>query len=119
MNTLTDTQLRSIKPTGKMQRFYDGGGLYLLANPNGAKWWRFDYTFNGKRKTLSLGVYPKVSLAMVRIKANAARVELANGVNPSDSRKANKQAIKTTLENERRLKDGLAIIGSFEYVAMP
>jgi hypothetical protein len=77
-----------------------------------------DYTFNGKRKTLSLGVYPTVSLANSRIKANAARVELDNGVNPSDTRKAKKQAIKTNLENEQRLKDGLAIVGSFEYVAM-
>ena len=55
---LTDVTIRNTKPTDKGLRLNDGGGgLYMLVKKNGAKWWRFDYTFNKKRKTLSLGVY--------------------------------------------------------------
>ena len=43
-----------------------GDGLYLLVQPSGAKWWRFDYRFASKRKTLSMGVYPDVSLKQAR-----------------------------------------------------
>ncbi|MFI3190274.1 hypothetical protein BCS42_01345 [Crenothrix sp. D3] len=50
------------------QRLNDGGGLYLLIKTNGAKWWRFDYSIEGKRKTLSLGVYPVIGLAAARRK---------------------------------------------------
>ena len=54
------------KPADKDQRFNDGSGLCLLIKTNGAKWWRFNYTFEGKRKTLSLGVYPVTTLADAR-----------------------------------------------------
>lgn len=54
---LVDVSIRNAKPANKDQRLNDGNGLYLLVKPNGAKWWRFDYTVNGKRKTLSLGTF--------------------------------------------------------------
>jgi hypothetical protein len=50
---LTDVTVRNAKPTDKDQRLNDGGGLYLLIKPNGAKWWRFDYTINRPLKDLS------------------------------------------------------------------
>lgn len=59
---LTDVAVRNSKPTDKDQRLNDGGGLYLLIKPTGAKWWRLDYTMHGKRKTLSLGIYPETTL---------------------------------------------------------
>ena len=43
----------NVKPSNKDRRLNDGGGIYLLVKTNGAKWWRFDYTFEGKRKSLS------------------------------------------------------------------
>jgi len=50
---LKDVVIRNAKPTDKDIRLNDGDGdgLYLLIKPNSAKWWRFDYTIDGKRKT--------------------------------------------------------------------
>ena len=52
--SLTDTAIKRAKPADKPYKLTDGDGLYLLINPTGSKWWRFDYRFDGKRKTLSL-----------------------------------------------------------------
>lgn len=70
---LTDTGIRKAKPSDKPQKLTDGGGLYLLLNPNGSRWWRFDYRFAGKRKTLSMGVYPDTGLKEARESRDAAR----------------------------------------------
>ena len=70
---LTDTAIRTAKPGPKAKKMADGGGLYLLINPNGSRWWRFDYRFGGKRKTLSMGVYPTVTLAEARERREQAR----------------------------------------------
>ena len=60
----------------------------MLIQPNGKKWWRFRYRFGGKPNLLSLGVYPDVSLKEARRRRDEFRQLLANGVNPSDQRKA-------------------------------
>lgn len=62
--SLTDTAIRNSKPKDKPLRLSDERGLYLLINPNGSRWWRFDYRFQGIRKTLSMGVYPDVPLKL-------------------------------------------------------
>ena len=92
--TLTDTAIRKIKPTAAVQKLRDGGGLYLLLRPDGAKWWRWDYRrpVTGKRNTLSLGTYPEVSLASVRERHAAVRKLLAEGVDPGEQRKAQRVA---------------------------
>ena len=63
---LTDTAIRSVKPSEKPLRLFDGGGLYLEVAPGGGKWWRFKYRFGGKEKRLSVGVYPEVTLKKAR-----------------------------------------------------
>ena len=115
---LKDVTVRNTKPIDKDQRLNDGNGLYLLVKPNGAKWWRFDYAFKGKRKTLSVGVYPATGLADARRKAAEARTNVANGTDPSDTRKAIKAAEQLAKENESRLDAGLTIIDSFQHIAM-
>jgi len=59
-----------------------GHGLYLLIAPRGGKYWRYNYTFEGKRKTLALGVYPDVSAALAKRRHQQARNQLARGVDP-------------------------------------
>jgi hypothetical protein len=54
---LTVTELRTAKRQDKPYKLSDGGGLYLLVNPNGSTGWRLKYRFEGREKLLSLGVY--------------------------------------------------------------
>jgi len=47
--------------------------------PSGGRYWRFDYSFNDKRRTMALGIYPDVSLALARTRLQEARQRLAMG----------------------------------------
>ena len=97
---LTDTSIRNAKPgatpkgktTAKPYKLGDAGGLYLEVTPAGGKWWRLKYRVGGKEKRVSLGVYPDVPLKEARDRRDAARKLLANGIDPSDHRKALKSA---------------------------
>lgn len=57
---LTDAQVRAAKAGDSPRKLFDERGLYLHVMPNGGKYWRFNYRFKGKHKTLALGVYPDV-----------------------------------------------------------
>lgn len=96
---LTDTAIKAAKPADKAVKMTDGDGLYLLIHPNGGKWWRFDYRFDGKRKTLSMGVYPEVSLRDARDRRDDARRKIANQIDPGEHRKANKNARADAVAN--------------------
>lgn len=92
----------------KRTRLNDGDGLYLIINPNSSKWWRFDYQFGDKRKTLSMGVYPKTGLNAARENRDKTRELLVNGINPSDLKKAAKnggKAVSKTQSDNRFLID--------------
>jgi len=77
----------------------DANGLYVRVFPTGAKYWRMDYRYGGKRKTLALGTYPTVTLAMARTAAETARRLLATGVDPSAAKQAAKQALVESVTN--------------------
>jgi hypothetical protein len=64
----------------KKQTLSDTGGLYLELAASGGKWWRLAYRFNGKRKLLSLGTYPAVSLADARDRRDEAKKLIARGI---------------------------------------
>ena len=88
---LTTTAIRNAKPGDKPLRLYDSGGLYLEIVPAGGRWWRFSYRFAGKRKLISLGTLPDVTLAEARGKRDDARRLVASGIDPSAQRKAAKR----------------------------
>ena len=90
--SLTDTKIRSAKPGEKPVKLSDEKGLYLLVTQAGGKWWRLDYRFSGKRKTLSMGVYPDVGLKEARGRRDEARKLLAGDIDPGEHRKAQKAA---------------------------
>lgn len=81
-NKLDALQIRDIKPKAMPCKLFDGGGLYLLVQPSGAKYWRLKYRLAGREQNLSLGVYPKVSLEAARFGRDEARRLLAAGGDP-------------------------------------
>ncbi|EOG3643210.1 tyrosine-type recombinase/integrase [Enterobacter hormaechei] len=87
---LTDIKVRTAKPTDKQYKLTDGSGMHLLVHPNGSKYWRLQYRFDGKQKMLALGVYPDVSLADARARRDEARKLLANSIDPGDKKKNDK-----------------------------
>jgi integrase len=95
---LSEAQVRNAKPSGRPVKIADGGGLYLAVMPNGGRYWRFDYRFLGKRKTLALGTYPDVLLATARARHQDARRDLSQGIDPA----AQKQIAITTFETVAR-----------------
>ncbi len=116
---LSELRVKYAKSKDKPLKISDGGGLFLLVQPNsfktneqnkkvvkhGAKYWRLAYRFEGKQKLLALGVYPDVSLVLARKRRETSRKLLARGVDPSKNRKVIKNV---KLENSEH---------SFEVVA--
>jgi len=96
---LTDTAIRNAKPGEKPYPIRDEKSLYLIINPSGSKWWRWDYRFAGKRKTLSMGVYPDVGLKAARDRRDEARRLVADGIDPGENRKIQKAALLERAEN--------------------
>jgi integrase len=96
---LTDVRVRNAKPTSKPIKLSDGGGMYLLVKPDGARYWRLDYRFAGKRRTLALGIYPIVSLSNARSRRDDARALLAKDIDPGIAKKASKRKAKLASEN--------------------
>ncbi|ECC1695184.1 integrase [Salmonella enterica subsp. salamae] len=103
---LTARQISTAKPTEKPYKLSDGGGLYLLVNPNGSRYWRMKYRYAGKEKLFSIGVYPDVTLAEARDKRTQAKRILAAGDDPSEVKQAEREA------------KNLAVNNSFELLAL-
>lgn len=49
---LTNIQIKNVKTPEKKIKLTDGAGMYLLLHPNGSKYWRMQYRFDGKQKNL-------------------------------------------------------------------
>jgi integrase len=96
---LTDTRIRNAKSMPKPYKLSDGGGMYLLVTPVGASYWRMDYRFGRKRRTLALGVYSMVTLATARTRREEARALLAKGTDPGAAKKETKRSAKLASEN--------------------
>lgn len=85
LHKLTVVQAKALKKPGLHS---DGGGLYLVIDPSGARRWLFVFRWQGKRKEMGLGGYNGTTLAEARQKAEAARKLVAAGTNPIVARKA-------------------------------
>ncbi|WP_054760540.1 tyrosine-type recombinase/integrase [Methylomonas koyamae] len=116
MNLNKDTVYRSAKAESKNRMINDGGGLYLQITTQNHKRWYFVYTFESKRKKLSIRVYPAVTLETAREKAREARESVAKGVDPAETKAQVKKAKKQASTNEKLIEAGLPVVDSFEYV---
>jgi hypothetical protein len=84
----SNSTIKAVRPGDPRNRLNDGAGLYLrLFIKGGSHGWRFDYSLNGRRNTLSLGTYPATGLALARKKADEARQMVSAGPDPSALRK--------------------------------
>ncbi|WP_083399629.1 integrase arm-type DNA-binding domain-containing protein [Pragia fontium] len=86
------------KPKEKAYKLSDGG-LYLLINPNGSKYWGLKYRIAGKEKLLAMGGYPAVFLASARKKRDDAREIIAAGGDLNETKKTERAELKATIEN--------------------
>jgi integrase len=84
---LTDLACRTAKPSGKLRKLSDMGGLQLWIQPRGTKLWRYAYRFGGKQRLIAFGIYPAVTLAQARVKRDEAKTILEEGRDPSAERK--------------------------------
>ena len=98
MSGLTQTKIRAAKPKEKPYKLTDGRGLSLLVTPSGGKLWRLRFRHNGDERMISLGAWPDVSLADARERCDAERKVIANGVDPSAKRRAERLATAHTFE---------------------
>ena len=105
---LNDTKIRQVKAGASRKRLSDGDGLYLLALPNGAKLWRFDYIHEGRRNTLSFGAFPEVPLALARQRRADARAKVAAGIDPSRERQEARQAPSRRARSAKWPRNGLS-----------
>lgn len=96
---LTVVAARNAKPKAKAYKLFDGNGLFLLVHPNGSKYWRLKYIFADKEKSLSLGVFDETSLQEARAKAQDAKKQLSQLIDPSFTRKVAKVRAKAAAEN--------------------
>lgn len=96
---LTIRQIDTTKPKDKAFKLSDGGGLYLLVNPSGSKYWRLKYRFAGKEKLLAIGVYPDISLAQARSRREEAKKLLLEGKDPGQERKLEKLSRELEVES--------------------
>ena len=96
----TDAEARTAKPEAKEYKLSFGGGLYLLVKPNGHKYWRMKYRFNGIEKSpVTFGVYPLVGIKDARKQQAIAKELLAQGIDPNEHKKAAKQLEIAQTEN--------------------
>ena len=84
---LSDAKVRAAKPRPKSYKLTDTNRLFLLVTPSGGKLWRWNYSYDGKQKTMAFGAWPQVGLADARAKRDEASGHLMEGDDPTILRK--------------------------------
>lgn len=84
---LSNLQIQRACARDRQYKLADEDGLFLLVTPNGRKYWRFEYSYGGKRNTHAIGVYPRVSLKSAREKHRKALQLLDRGLDPNAQKK--------------------------------
>ena len=106
LKKLTDAKVRKckVKQGDKPLKLADGGGLILYVTQHG-KYWRYNYRFQGKQKTLSIAPYPEMSLKEARLKHEEARELLTQQIDPSEHKQVTAKLVQSK-----------AVVDSFETI---
>ena len=94
------TELELKKAAVKEDKDYnlsDGDGLYFIVRRNGSKFFRLDFRYGGKRLSMSLGTYPKISLKEARDKKDECKKLLSENINPISEKRVKKSSESLTL----------------------
>lgn len=102
---LNNTQVKNAKPEAKPYKMADGEGMFLLVHPNGGKYWRMKYRFDGRERSLALGVYPDISIIEARKRREKARDLLREGIDPGEAKQ------------DKKALDKLNSVQTFESIA--
>ena len=89
---LTALKIKTAKPAERAYKIADGGGLFLLVQPNGSKLWRYKFRLQGVEGLQALGAFPQVSLAEARAAHAASRQLVASGINPVQARRSERES---------------------------
>ncbi|MDE2339700.1 MAG: integrase arm-type DNA-binding domain-containing protein [Alphaproteobacteria bacterium] len=102
---LSALAIKAAKSRDRQYKLTDADGLYLLVMPSGNRYWRMNYRFADKHKTLAFGVYPQVSLAEARTRRDEAKKILSKRIDP--------------LEQQRldRIEESIAAANTFGVIA--
>lgn len=84
---LTDTEIKLAKPKDKLYKLSDGQNLFFVVQPNGTKFFRYDYTFQNKRKSMSFGTYPDLSLKDARAQREQVKQLLKQNIDPIQNKR--------------------------------
>lgn len=121
---LRDAQVRNAQPRAKPYKLADGGGLFLLVQPTGARLWRFKFRLEGKEGLLALGRYGakpageseqqarhrrgagELTLAEARDARDQARALVKQGINPVHHRQSKKRENLAQAAAQRREAEG-------------
>ncbi len=118
MNKLTENLIKKAEILEKQYKIYDGDGMFLLVHPNGSKYWRMKYRFNGKHKLASFGVWPAISLKEARERRAAAKQQIKSGINPVEEKRKIKDLQHTgtsTNVNKEFMKFGKSKKKAFQW----
>src|SRR5258708_37280241 len=106
MYELSDSKIRNAKPADKEYTLADGQGLSVRVQTNGTKIWLYHYRFGGKRRNMSFGIFPAVTLKMAREKRHGAEKLLDQRQDPAVKREAKPQEEDKTRHTLRAVGQG-------------
>jgi integrase len=96
---LSEMAIRHARVIGKDYTLADNDGLILHVTAQGAKLWHFRFYWEGKQKRMSFGSYPQVGLRDARTRRDEARALIAQGTNPCEQRKQQRQAVRLSTDH--------------------
>lgn len=102
MGKLTDTAIRGALAPGK---YGDGGGLWLVVGPTGAKSWVFRFKIHGRERSMGLGPYPTVPLSKARTEAQRHTRARAEGQDPLKLREEERAQARLDAAQSKTFKE--------------